>query len=181
MSTSSSDEFDSDPFNFQPLKRRKNPTLKSQKAKSVKTTNHISSQKPTYVQKTLELKTDSEKPVEQQHVDCEGIKSSVMSDQSLETESCPVVDVRVLDGNVGQVCQGNSQLAQGDELLFNNNEMNTAPSEESQEAENPFEVIAEKDSQVFHHHHIEEKLIQMLGVGAECEDKSECSLHDGPA
>ena len=67
----SAEEFDSNPFNFQPLKRRKNPTLKSQKVKRVKTTNP--SQKPTYVQKTLNFNAEIEKPIEQQQRKSEGI------------------------------------------------------------------------------------------------------------
>ena len=67
----STEEFDSNPFNFQPLKRRKNPTLKSQKVKRLKKTNP--SQKPTYVQKTLNFNAEIEKPVEQQQRKNEGI------------------------------------------------------------------------------------------------------------
>ena len=76
----SSEEFDSNPFNFQPLKRRKNPISKSQKVKRVKTTNPIPSQKPTYVQKTLDFRTEIEKPVEQQpgKIQIEGILVSLM-------------------------------------------------------------------------------------------------------
>ena len=67
----SSDSEESNPFNFKPLKRRKKPLLKSQKVKRVKTTNP--SQKPTYVQKTLNFNAEIEKPIEQQQRKNEGI------------------------------------------------------------------------------------------------------------
>ena len=57
------EEFDPNPFNFKPLKRRKNPALKSPKAKRVKKTKPITSQKPKHVQKTLSFRTNKENPL----------------------------------------------------------------------------------------------------------------------
>ena len=63
MNDINNEEFDPNPFNFKPLKRRKNPALKSPKAKRVKNTKPITSQKPTHVQKTLSFRTERENPV----------------------------------------------------------------------------------------------------------------------
>ena len=103
MNNDSSEEFDSNPFNFRPLKRRKNPLLKSQKAKRVKNTNPIPSQKPTFVQKTLNIRTETEKPVEQQRK-IAGILVSLR-----ETKSNAVV----LDISVCPVCQLPLDLLKG--------------------------------------------------------------------
>ena len=78
MNSSDSEEFDSNPFNFKPLKRRKKPLLKSQKVKRVKTSNPITSQKPTYVQKTLSFRTEIEKPFDQQQRKIEGILVNIL-------------------------------------------------------------------------------------------------------
>ena len=106
MNINSSEEFDSDPFNFRPLKRRRNPLLKSQKAKRVKNTNPIPipspSQKPTFVKKTLKFRTDPEKPVEQQPK-IGGILVSVT-----ETKTSAVRDISVCP-----VCQLPLDLLKG--------------------------------------------------------------------
>ena len=70
MNDINNEDFDPNPFNFKPLKRRKNPALKSPKAKRVKNTKSITSQKPTHVQKTLSFRTERENPVE-------GVRASV--------------------------------------------------------------------------------------------------------
>ena len=53
-----------------------------------------------------------------------------------------------------QNCEGKSQVASpsSDELLLNNNELetDTEPGQEPEESENLFDIVAEKDSQVFH-------------------------------
>ena len=74
----SSEEFDSNPFNYQPLKRRKKPLLKSQTVKRVKTSNPITSQKPTYVQKTLSFRNEIEKPLDQKQRKMEGILVNIL-------------------------------------------------------------------------------------------------------
>ena len=68
----SSEEFDSNPFNYQPLKRRKKSLLKPQTVKRVKTSYPITSQKPTYVQKTLSFRTETGKPFDQKQRKIEG-------------------------------------------------------------------------------------------------------------
>ena len=54
--------------------------------------------------------------------------------------------------NGHQSCCNSLTTKQREELLLNNNELetDTEPGQESQETEYPFEIVAEKDSQVFH-------------------------------
>ena len=93
----SSDSEESNPFNFKPLKRRKKHLLKSQKVKRVRTSNPITSQKPTFVQKTLNFRTEIEKPVDQQQLKIEGILVNILvccSETLLcDIPVCPVCQV----------------------------------------------------------------------------------------
>ena len=50
---------------------------------------------------------------------------------------------------MGNISEGDSMIAQREDLVFNNNEREESRERESeQEPENPFAIVAEKDSQV---------------------------------
>ena len=104
--------------------------------------------------------------------------------ESTSREQVQNIDFGVEEENVGNICEGDSMIAQREDLVFNNNEREESRERESeQEPENPFAIVAEKDSQVKEKILIviEIKFFQMSGVGAECEDKSDGSLHHSPA
>ena len=69
--------------------------------------------------------------------------------ESTSREQVPNFDFGVKEENVGNICEGDSMIAQREDLVFNNNEREESREKESeQEPENPFAIVAEKDSQV---------------------------------
>ena len=70
--------------------------------------------------------------------------------ESTSREQVQNFDFGVEEENVGNICEGDSMIAQREDLVFNNNEREESRERESeeQEAENPFAIVAEKDSQV---------------------------------
>ena len=69
--------------------------------------------------------------------------------ESTSREQVQNFDFGVKEENVGNICEGDSMIAQREDLVFNNNEREESRERESeQEPENPFAIVAEKDSQV---------------------------------
>ena len=69
--------------------------------------------------------------------------------ESTSREQVQNFDFGVEEENVGNICEGDSMIAQREDLVFNNNEREESRERESvQEPENPFAIVAEKDSQV---------------------------------